>query len=723
MTEPAHSVPVSAQSQPQDRQQSPVPAITVPRGGGAIRGIGEKFAANPVTGTGAMTVPIATSPGRSGFGPQLDLSYDSGAGNGPFGFGWQLSLPRITRKTDKGLPRYRDAIESDVFLVSGAEDLVPMLGPGDVPADADIEVDGNVYTVRRYWPRIEGLHARIERWTKQRDGDVHWRSYSRDNVLTLYGLDAASRIFDPDDPTRVFEWLVCESRDDCGNTMLYSYQGEDDRSIEVRAINERNRGARSANRYLKRISYGNRRPLLDDDGARPPFLSDEMLAAPSWLFEVVFDYDEGHYELLPLDAARPEAEQHHYALASASGPHAWGVRPDPFSSYRATFEVRTYRRCQRVLMFHCFDELGPEPILVRSTEFDYADLDYTKNPSIDEELAHQGSSRLASFIASVTQSGYVRDDTQQAVVRDGVTYRTYLKKSLPPVEFRYSKALVQDAVRELDALSLENMPAGLDASRHFADLDGEGVSGILAEEAGAWFYKPNLGGGQLGALQVVAEQPSLASAHTQLLDLSGEGRLDVVDLSGPAAGFYQRTIDQRWEPFRPFTSLPNVAWGDPNVRFVDLTGDGLADVMIAGDDALSWHQSLGAEGFGTAERALVEADEERGPRLVAAGATEAIYLADMSGDGLANLVRVRYGGICYWPNLGYGRFGAKVAMDDAPLLRRRRSVRPAPRAPCRYRRLGHEQRCLPRRRRRAAVLQPGREPVERRTPARVPGDR
>ena len=62
-----------------------------------------------------MTVPIATSPGRSGFGPQLSLSYDSGAGNGPFGFGWSLSLPSITRKTDKGLPRYQDADESDVF--------------------------------------------------------------------------------------------------------------------------------------------------------------------------------------------------------------------------------------------------------------------------------------------------------------------------------------------------------------------------------------------------------------------------------------------------------------------------------------------------------------------------------------------------------------------------------------------------------------------------------
>jgi hypothetical protein len=76
------------------------PTVSLTKGGGAIRGMGEKFAANPVTGTGSMSVPIATSPGRSGFGPQLSLSYDSGGGNGPFGFGWSLSIPAITRKND-----------------------------------------------------------------------------------------------------------------------------------------------------------------------------------------------------------------------------------------------------------------------------------------------------------------------------------------------------------------------------------------------------------------------------------------------------------------------------------------------------------------------------------------------------------------------------------------------------------------------------------------------
>src|SRR6184192_4021979 len=117
----------TADHKPTEEMATPftTPSISLPKNGGTIRGIGEKFAANPVTGTDSMSVPIATSPERSGFGPQLSLSYDSGAGNGPFGFGWSLSIPSITRKTDKGLPRYRD-LESDVFILSGAEDLVPL---------------------------------------------------------------------------------------------------------------------------------------------------------------------------------------------------------------------------------------------------------------------------------------------------------------------------------------------------------------------------------------------------------------------------------------------------------------------------------------------------------------------------------------------------------------------------------------------------------------------
>lgn len=203
------------------------PQITLPKGGGAIRGIDETFAANPVTGTGSLSVPIAVSPGRAGFTPALTLSYDSGAGNGPFGMGWQLSLPQITRRTDRGLPQYQDAVESDIFILSGAEDLVPILPQTEPPQDG--------YLVTSYRPRIEGLFSRIERWTRESDGDTYWRSISKENITSYYGYNTTSnsRVADTADPTHIFSWLIDESHDDKGNAIIYEYATEDSSNIDL----------------------------------------------------------------------------------------------------------------------------------------------------------------------------------------------------------------------------------------------------------------------------------------------------------------------------------------------------------------------------------------------------------------------------------------------------------------------------------------------------------
>jgi RHS repeat-associated protein len=629
---------------------SAAPSINLPKGGGAIRGIGEKFAANPVTGTGSMKVPIVTSPGRSGFGPQLSLTYDSGVGNGPFGLGWNLYLPSITRKTDKGLPQYLDELESDVFILSGAEDLVPELQPGGGRFE-DTTTDP-AYTIQRYLPRIEGLFARIERWTRNADGDMHWRSISKDNILTLYGKDSHSRIADPANPKHIFSWLICETRDDKGNAVVYEYKPEDGANVDVTHVHERNRKDlnspfRKVNRYLKRIHYGNRTSLLDDAGHRPRLLTQTQINDANWMFEVVFDYAEGHYQTFPIDA-----EGREYVTASTGEASAWPVRTDPFSSCRAGFEVRTYRLCRRVLMFHHFpSELGVADCLVRSTEFTY-----------DEKP-------IASFITGVSQSGYVRHGN------------SYLKKYLPPLEFEYSEAVIGREIREVDPADMENLPYGVEGSAYqWVDLDGEGLSGVFTEQGGGWFYKRNESAitrnpatgafsARFAPIESVATIPNgspVTAGHWQFLDIAGDGQVDLVEFDRPLAGFYERTDDQDWQAFCAFRSLPTMVWNDPNLKFIDLTGDGHADVLITEDQLFTWYPSLAEEGFGPATRVSVATDEDRGPRIVFADGTQTISLADLSGDGLTDIVRIRNGEVCYWPNLGYGRFGAKVTMDDAP---------------------------------------------------------
>ena len=56
-SKPSSNSPQNSQSDSNGKQsfQISAPSISLPKGGGAIRGMGEKFAANPVTGTGSMT--------------------------------------------------------------------------------------------------------------------------------------------------------------------------------------------------------------------------------------------------------------------------------------------------------------------------------------------------------------------------------------------------------------------------------------------------------------------------------------------------------------------------------------------------------------------------------------------------------------------------------------------------------------------------------------------
>lgn len=629
---------------------SPLPSLSLPKGGGAIKGIGEKFSVNPVTGTGSLTIPIFTSPGRSDFFPKLSLSYDSGAGNGPFALGWHLSIPSVTRKTDKGLPLYDDASASDVFILSDAEDLMPVLVQQDSQwkpvAVPDKTLNTRTYAIKRYRPRIEGLFARIERWQVKTDGDTHWRATTKDNVTSIYGQNPNCRIADPEDPSRVFKWLLEATFDDKGNVIFYTYKPEDKTGVDLSASNERNRqngNAPFTNRYIKRIHYGTRTPYIREE---------DLSKRADWLFEVVFDYGE-HDPNNPAPAEDPSRK--------------WATRADPFSSFRSTFDVRTYRLCERVLMFHHFPkvengEAGYDG-LVRSTGFAYDQQDPRSkllgNP-------------VATKLLSITQTGYTLDATASS----------YITKSFPPLAFTYSEAETDSTVRTIEPDSLENLPNGLDGFNYqWLDLDGEGLSGILTEQAGALFYKRNLSplntaveNGQeqtlarFGALELVATQPSLSSGKPQFMDLVGDGHQDLVSLESPVRGYYERTDAPGWTSFTPFQNFPDLETRDPNLKFVDVDGDGLADILVSEDEVFSWYRSRGGYGFGPRRYARKPFDEEQGPALIFADPSQSIFLADMTGDGITDIVRIRNGEVCYWPNRGYGRFGAKVAMDSAPLF-------------------------------------------------------
>ena len=618
------------------------PAISLPKGGGAIKGIGETFQANPFTGTGDFSLPIAVSPGRNGFEPKLTLSYSSGNGNGPFGLGWQLAVPRVTRKTEKGLPTYTS---EDVFVLSGAEDLVPQLQQvaEDTSDWQPVVQERDGFRIAFFRPRTEGLFARIERWTRSADGDVHWRSITRDNVTSIYGRGPGARIADPDRSDRVYEWLLEETFDRRGNHVFYEYVQEHP-EVQRPGLPERNR--RPSQTYLRRILYGNtpddlgpgRRAGLTRHGTdhENPLQTRER----HYVFEVLFDYGDLP-EPLAIPGRFPTQEERLI-------PPDWPVREDPFSSFRARFEIRTLRRCRRVLMLHHFDEPEVDGApLVKSTDFDYR---------IDPRTS-------LSFLESVTVRGHRRDPNELS---------TYLVRRFPPATFKYSefgphKQRYQSLIADGGDLPPESLN-----SPDFAlmDIFGNGLPDVVQAANTGFHYWRNRGGGHFGRRSTMSASPpvTLSRGGVFLADMGGDGLPDLVVEDPPLSGFFEATPDGGWKPFRSFERMPVLGLADPDTRLVDLTGDGLSDVLSTRQDAFLWYRSLGEIGYAEPRRIPRRHDLDEFPDVFFSDPAGRVRLADMSGDGLEDIVLLHDGRIEYWPNLGYGNFGPRITMANAPRI-------------------------------------------------------
>ncbi|MGB3466193.1 MAG: SpvB/TcaC N-terminal domain-containing protein, partial [Cyclobacteriaceae bacterium] len=612
--------------------------ITLPKGGGAITGMGEKFQANPVTGTGSFSVPIALSPGRNGFTPQLALSYDSGQGNSAFGLGWNIGVPSISRKTQKGLPTYRDATDEDIFLLSGFEDLVPALENTGGDWIKMVRIEGNT-EIKTYRPRSEGTFARIEKHFDITTGTSFWKVVTADNITTLYGVSSASRIADPVDETNIFQWLIDYSYDEKGNIIYYQYISENKDQIP-NTLTEKNRLEENnafAWRYLKSVHYSPDKTFDPTDST----WFDTVL----WHFTAVLDY--GDHE-----SASPEI------IPSQT----WPVRQDPYSTYRAGFEQRIYRLCRRILMFHHFqNETISTPFLVKSTN-----IAYDENP-------------VATRVSQITHTCYETDETPQGY---------------PPVNFEYSEAEIGNKVLTYDSEELQNLPGGVAGPKYqWTDLHGEGLPGVLIEDQNAWYYKRNLGDenyhrhftaaenpepeARLGHLRQLLRKPQPGFlAESQIYDINGNGTQDLVLTSGILKGYFPQDREGNWGAFEDFTSIPAINWQDPNLRVFDLDGDGFPDLVITEENCFTWYRSLAEDGYEAARRASKPFDEEKGPAIVFSEPLQTIFLADMSGDGLTDIVRIRNGSVCYWPNLGHGQFGHKVSLGNSPVFDRQELFEP-----------------------------------------------
>jgi hypothetical protein len=573
------------------------PAVSLPKGGGAIKNIDEKFQVNSSNGTASFSIPFPITPGRNEFNPAIALSYNSGVGNSSYGLGWSLDLPSIQRRTEKKYPIYRD--KEDVFQFSGVEDLVPSIKPSQNPHSII------------YHPRIEGNFSRIEKFNE--DGNIYWKVTDKNNVISVFGKDPLYKISDPADATRIFKWLLQYAYDDKGNVIKYEYKEEDFVNVE-RRIFEKNRTEKNVtNRYPRRILYGN-------DEMFPAQQSD--LNKITFRFEVAFVYE------------RPDD-------IHSSKTDLWKCRLDPFSDYRSGFDIRNYRLCWRILMIHHFEEeLGIKDYLVKSMDLDY-----------DE-------SKRFTYLKSATIRGYIWKDGR------------YESQEYPPLTFQYHKANFHTEIKEVGREDIPHAPVGIDNTNfQWADFKGTGISGLLTEQVGQLFFMENLGNGKFTHARAIVPQPSfsgLSNGTLQLQDIESNGTKSLVYQDENIWGYFDLNSDAICQQFKSFKTRPRINLRDPNIKLIDLNGDGMADILITEDHVFRWYPSKGKIGYDEPSLVAKPLDEEKGPAIVFADSTQSIVLSDMSGDGMVDIIRIRNGEVCYWPNKGYGNFGEKVTMANSP---------------------------------------------------------
>ena len=540
--------------------------ISLPKGGGALHGIGETFSPDLFTGTGNFSVPIALPSGRNGFQPELNLSYSTGNGNSPYGLGWDLSIPGVSRKTSKGIPVYGDG--EDIFVLSGAEDLVPV----------SEEPPGTT----RYRPRTEGLFARI---LHHRDSqNDYWEARSKDGLVSLYGVpeaagDDPAAVANPADRNKVFAWKLTLTQDPFGNRIEYEYERDSDED-----------GPRHWDQlYLKQIRYAD---FTDGDETR-------------FLVTVTFHYED---------------------------------RPDPFSEYRSGFEIRTQKRCTRIeIRTHADEER-----LIRTYRLIYLD----QLEGMEDLLPLNG----LSLLSQVSVAGHDGEQTEE----------------LPPLEFGYTR--FEPEGRNFFPLEGMDLPSRSLSSQdmELADLFGNGLPDILQMNGAARYWR-NLGGGRFDLPRLMRDAPAgltLADPGVQLIDADGDGRIDLLATVNGLSGYFPLNFNGAWDrrSFQRYDFAPSFNLEDPEVQLVDLDGDGVTDAVRSGS-RMEYYFNDPQEGWNGARRVNRRALDEfpnvnfSDPR---------VRWGDMTGDGMQDILLVHDGAVEYWPSLGYGDWGRRIHMRNSP---------------------------------------------------------
>lgn len=165
------------------------------------------FNVDKLTGAATYSYPFALPPGRKGLTPTLGLSYNSGNKNNfsPVGYGWELSTTYIARSDRTGVNHLYDGTnEFQLNLFGESGELVPVS-----------LVDATHGT---YGKKIEDSFHRYEFLT-----NGSWVVTTQDGTQYTFGSNNSTRQYDPANPSRLYKWMLEEVRDTNDNYIRFTY--------------------------------------------------------------------------------------------------------------------------------------------------------------------------------------------------------------------------------------------------------------------------------------------------------------------------------------------------------------------------------------------------------------------------------------------------------------------------------------------------------------------
>ncbi|MFH8250146.1 toxin TcdB middle/N-terminal domain-containing protein [Microbacterium sp. B2969] len=235
----------------------------------------------------------------------------------------------------------------------------------------------------------------------------------------------------------------------------------------------------------------------------------------------------------------------------------------------------------------------------------------------------------------------------------------------PALTFEYTPFDVANA--DVVALPALIPPPGLDQpGTMLADLDGDGVPEVLSITAGSALRWRRANGAYDGPFPVgdLPASVSLTRANVALADLDGDGRVDLFATDQRLSMWFHADGSGGFDPSpQLFAERPSVRLDAPDTRLTDVDGDGVTDVLWTGRDATVVFR-LGADGM-VEPPVVLGSGADRPSALFG---ERGVRLADMTGDGLQDLISVRSGQVVYWPSNGDASFDDAVDMASPPVL-------------------------------------------------------